>query len=78
MPLKGWYVEERENAPARVLRKGDTAAIAFGEYHHIDRVSEGGVFTLFFVGPWAGDWGFDVDGVKVSPRDYAAMYPERA
>lgn len=76
--LRGWYIECRENGPARVLRRGDTATIRFGEFHHIERVSEGGVWTLFIVGRYGGKWGFNVDGKKVAPRDYVAMYPERA
>lgn len=76
--LRGWYVERREDAPARVLRQGDTAVIKFGEYHSIDQVSPGGVWTFFIVGRYGGKWGFNVDGVKVPPRDYAAAYPERA
>ncbi len=76
--LDGWYIESREFQPARVLNQGDTASIGFGEYHHIERVSEGGVWTMFVVGPWGGKWGFDVEGVKVAPRDYVVMFPERA
>lgn len=76
--LEGWYIERREGANARVLRKGDTATIAFGEYHHIERVSSGGVFTLFIVGKYGGKWGFNVDGKKMAPRTYVERNPERA
>lgn len=49
---------------------GDTATLAFEEYHQINEVSEGGVWTLFITGPWRGVWGFLVDGVKVPWRTY--------
>lgn len=77
MILRGWYIERREQGPARVLRRGDTAAINFGEYHSIDAVSDGGVWTMFIVGRYGGKWGFNVDGTKVAPRDYVDAYPER-
>lgn len=76
--LDGWYIERRESGSPRVLRAGDTATIAFGEYHHIERVSDGGVFTLFIVGAYGGRWGFLVDGEKMPPREYSRRYPERA
>ncbi|KRD71424.1 hypothetical protein [Lysobacter sp. Root96] len=76
--LDRWYIEKREGQPARVLRRGDTALLRFGEYHHIERVAEGGVVTMFIVGPYSGKWGFKVEGRKVQPKAYAAQYPERA
>lgn len=75
--LRGWYLEHRTDG-YRTRKAGDTAAIRFGEYHNIKAVSPGGVWTLFVIGSYGGQWGFDVDGEKVLPRDYAAMYPERA
>lgn len=56
---------------------GDTATLNFGEYHRIDSVSPGGVFTLFISGPKMGSWGFLVDGVKVPWRKYLGL-PERS
>jgi len=76
--LDGWYIERREDRAPRVLRAGDTAAIAFGEYHHIERVSEGGVWTLFFTWQYGGTWGFRVDGEKVPWRVYVAQNAERS
>jgi len=76
--LRGWYIEQREGLPRRVLRAGDTAPIRFGEFHHIERVSDGGVFTLFFTWDYFGTWGFKVDGAKVPWREYVATHPERA
>ncbi len=49
---------------------GDTAQLNHGEYHRIDKVSPGGVYTLFITSRWKGDWGFLVNGVKVAWRDY--------
>lgn len=50
--------------------QGDTAQLRHGEYHRIDRVSPGGVYTLFITSKWRGDWGFLVNGVKVPWRTY--------
>lgn len=49
---------------------GDTAQLRFGEYHRIDEVSDGGVYTLFISGPYQGTWGFLVNGIKVPWRTY--------
>ncbi|MGE1156879.1 hypothetical protein [Pseudomonas kitaguniensis] len=49
---------------------GDTARLNHGEYHRIDELSPGGVFTLFITSKWRGDWGFLVNGVKVQWRTY--------
>lgn len=49
---------------------GDTARLNHGEYHRIDEVSPGGVYTLFITSKWRGDWGFLVNGVKVPWRTY--------
>lgn len=72
--LDGWYVEQRVGVPARVMRRGDTGPILFGSFHHIERVSEGGVYTLFITGAYGGGWGFLVDGAKVPWREYLARY----
>jgi len=55
---------------------GDTARLRFGEFHHIERVSEGGVWTLFITWSYGGSWGFNVAGQKVPWRDYLKRYPE--
>ncbi|MCY1366499.1 hypothetical protein D9M68_598680 [compost metagenome] len=49
---------------------GDTARLRHGEYHRIDQVSPGGVFTLFITSRWQGEWGFLVNGRKVRWREY--------
>jgi hypothetical protein len=86
--LKGWYKESREPAtgfdycelvPTEFLRKeGDTARLRYGEYHNITEVSEGGVWTMFIMGPYQGTWGFLVDGVKIPWREYEKLYPQQA
>lgn len=76
--LEGWYKEERllprceafESKAIYTRQRGDTAKLGFGEYHRIDQISPGGVYTLFISGPWQGVWGFMVDGVKVPWKTY--------
>lgn len=67
--LDGEYIEER-NEKLYARMQGDTATLKYGEYHRIDWVSSGGVWTLFIVGRYRGPWGFLVDGVKVPWREY--------
>lgn len=50
--------------------QGDTATLNHGEYHRIDQISPGGVYTVFITSKWRGDWGFLVNGVKVPWRTY--------
>lgn len=67
--LKGWYIENRMGY--RVTRnKGDTASLKATDYHHIEQVSPGGVYTLFFTGPYKHTWGFLVNGTKVPHNEY--------
>lgn len=54
----------------RTRQAGDTAQLKHGEYHRIEEVSPGGVYTLFITSRWKGDWGFLVNGVKVAWREY--------
>lgn len=68
------------NLPASALatehidrNPGDTATLMHGEYHRIDEVAPDGVYTLFITGPWQGVWGFLVDDVKVSWRQYLGL-----
>ena len=84
--LKGDYVERRRVAgkgsytlldgieypvTEEYLRlPGDTATIKFGEYHSIDYVSDGGVYTMFITWDYRGTWGFLVNGKKVPWREY--------
>lgn len=77
--LKGWYVERQQLWNSRLYmretrRAGDTAPIYHGCYHHIERVSPGGVWTLFMTWGYRGSWGFLVDGKKVPWREYWAAH----
>lgn len=80
--LRGWYKERRlswfttkKMCFNNLIRaKGDTAPINFGEYHMIDEVSEGGVYTLFITYKYRGMWGFLVNGVKMPWREYEEKY----
>lgn len=71
--LRGAYAESylhRSGSFTAFRSPGDTRAIRFGEYHRIDRVLDGGVYTLFFTWKYVGTWGFLVDGKKVPWREY--------
>jgi hypothetical protein len=54
----------------RVMGKGKSAAAPVGQFHRIARVSDGGVWTLFFMGPDTGKWGFLVDGRWMRSHDF--------
>ena len=77
--LDGWYVERRLTASGAVVEslreRSDTAEINFGQYHSIDEVSDGGVYTLFFTWKYMGGWGFLVGGRKIPWRKYEQEYP---
>lgn len=68
--LDGWYIEELPDGSERVRRRGDTGLLLHDDFHRIDRVSPGGVWTLFITYRNAGTWYFDVDGRKVPWREY--------
>lgn len=76
--LKGWYYERRlvkgirgdDITISKWREAGDTATINYGQYHSIDEVSPGGVWTMFFTWDYTGTWGFLVDGKKVPWREY--------
>lgn len=77
--LKGWYLERRLETSLqgweveRHYRRtaGDTAAIRFGEYHSIDKLSSREeVWTLFITWKYQGTWGFLVNGSKVPYKKY--------
>lgn len=75
--LRGNYDEERLMPPPESgmvyfyqREAGDTATLKFGEYHNITRVSEGGVYTLFFTWKYMGTWGFWVNNKKVPHKEY--------
>ncbi len=69
--LSGLNVPSGAHATEYIDRRaGDTARLNHGEYHRIDQISPGGVYTLFITSKWRGDWGFLVNGVKVPWRTY--------
>lgn len=72
--LKGGYVERRHGGSPRIMRAGDTAPILYGHFHHIEHVTDGGVWTLFITWDYQGTWGFLVNGVKVPWREYEATH----
>jgi hypothetical protein len=77
--LRGWYFETRQPigqpngfGQQFVRKAGSTATLKFEEYHAVQRVSKGGVWTLFFTWKYRGGWGFWVGGKKVPYREYLA------
>ncbi|MGN8120386.1 hypothetical protein ACTJK9_01345 [Pseudomonas sp. 22082] len=69
--LSGLNVPANAQATEYIDRRpGETAQLRYGEYHRIDRVADGGAFTLFITSPYKGTWGFLVNGVKVPWRTY--------
>ncbi|WP_122503154.1 hypothetical protein [Pseudomonas viridiflava] len=69
--LRGLDVPTSAQATEYIDRRpGDTAQLKHGDYHRIDDVSPGGVYTLFITSRWQGDWGFLVKGVKVKWKTY--------
>lgn len=54
-------------------KAGFTGRILFGQFHSIDAVSPGGVWTMFWTWKYRGTWGFDVDGKKVPWREYLGV-----
>lgn len=73
--LKGWYEEERLDGSKYFRNAGDTATLKFGEYHRINEVSEGGVWTMFITGKYRGTWGFMVNDTKIPYKEYLAEGP---
>jgi hypothetical protein len=81
--LKGNYTERRFTVfpgnPKMAFKdyernEGDTATINFNQYHSIERVSDGGVWTFFITYEYMGTWGFWVDGKKMPWRQYEQEY----
>jgi hypothetical protein len=70
--LQGWYDEMREDGQIHRRQAGDTAGLAFGEFHRIIRVCPGGVTTLFVMGKYRGVWGFKVGDRKIPFHEYLA------
>jgi len=81
--LDGWYVERRPhwsallddeldelNTYLRTMRAGDTAQVLYGQYHRIEEISAGGVWTMFITWKYRGTWGFYVNGRKIGYQKY--------
>ena len=66
---KGWYIEHREDGQEGHLRvEGQTSKLLNGEFHHVSMVSEGGVWTVFIMWGWTGQWGFKLPDGRVVPH----------
>jgi hypothetical protein len=73
--LDGWYIEENVFGEVKLCQKGSTRAAAAETFHRIDEVSDGGVWTMFFMyGRRSNRWGFMIQtGIgprKIFWRDY--------
>lgn len=73
--LKGWYEEEREDGH-HLRQPGDTAALGADVFHKITMVSEGGVWTMFFMGAYVQPWGFKTESGFVPSRQYLGIPEE--
>lgn len=72
--MDGWYFEQtRPSGKGKVSRyreQGYTGRLRPGDYHRINCVPIGGVWTLFFTWCTVEDWGFLVNGTHVPHADY--------
>jgi hypothetical protein len=75
--LSGFYMEELPADGAgpryRLRGEGDTGRLRHEDFHRIDNISKGGVWTLFITWKKQGTWYFDVDGIKVPWRQYLGL-----
>lgn len=89
--LRGWYTEVRpigerpsfdttgrEFAYVVVRRCGDWARRTVFDRHRIDRVSPGGVTTLFITGPKLQSWGFFTERGWVPWEKYESVHNSTA
>lgn len=67
--LKGSYLEKRTYCLYNRYA-GDTASIKANDFHTIDSVSPGGVWTLFITWRWRHTWGFQTKHGFVPWRMY--------
>lgn len=71
--LRGYYVECKLTKLGTCYSyrfRGDTGAIKLNDFHAINEVSLGGVYTLFFTWKYMGTWGFLVDDKKIPYKEY--------
>ncbi len=80
--LKGGYTEKRMAQPfarygvidmQHIRTPGNTATLNLGEFHAIESITVGGVWTLFITWKYQGTWGFLVDGKKVPYKKYLGL-----
>lgn len=70
--LRGWYLEEDAYGEELVRMPADTRRASAETLHRINRVSSGGVWTIFIQGPKCNRWGFMTGSPprKVSPAAF--------
>lgn len=70
--MNGWYLEQRNNSSPRIAMRdvGYTGPIGATQFHRIREVSQGGVWTLFIMYKYKGDWGFRVKGKFIPYKQY--------
>lgn len=70
--LRGHYYETRKDYGmfCEKRKPGYTGSLRIGQFHRIDIVPPGGVYTLFFTWGYNDDWGYNVDGKKIHHRQY--------
>jgi hypothetical protein len=73
--LSGWYEEEDVFGQCWIHLQGETRPAYAETFHRINRVSHGGVWTLFIMGRKRQRWGFMVGDParKVYHRDYRSQ-----
>lgn len=70
--LRGWYIERRD-AGVFIRSRGATAALGHDEFHHIESVGPGGVWTMFVSWKWRHVWGFRTPDGVVPWRKYLGL-----
>lgn len=70
--LDNWYVEQRNDSKPRITCRspGYTGVIGAKQFHRILEVGPGGVWTLFIMYRFKGEWGFNVKGRFVPYKEY--------
>lgn len=68
--LDGWYDERRADGQLYRRSAGDVVGLEASTFHSIERVSPGGVWTLFITGQWQQSWGFQTEHGFVPWRVY--------
>lgn len=69
--IDGWYVEQNIYGNHQALVCGDTKFARAENFHRITDISDNGVWTIFIMRKKRNEWGFFVNGFKMSWRDYA-------